>query len=197
MWTSTRFMAYTAWPEFSADLVHEFMADVGGDPDEYGLDRADLGSMTDEQAGSALHKDNIVGSMYLLNARPEFKVLGLDEVGRDRNFFDLGGHSLAVVQVQRRLREATGRELAVADMFRHTTVRALARHLAAQEGGAPQAVAQLDERPRPERRAHERRVEADALVDMVGVGRIVGAAGSSHSFSSLRNTATVPDRQTM
>lgn len=29
--------------------------------------------------GAALHKDNIVGSMYLLNSKPNIKVLGLDE----------------------------------------------------------------------------------------------------------------------
>lgn len=32
------------------------------------------------QGGSALHKDNIVGSLYRLNAKPEYKVLGLDDV---------------------------------------------------------------------------------------------------------------------
>lgn len=31
------------------------------------------------QGGSSLHKDNIVGSMFRLNAKPEAKVLGLDE----------------------------------------------------------------------------------------------------------------------
>lgn len=31
-------------------------------------------------AGQMLHRDNIVGSMYLLNAQPEHSVLGLDEV---------------------------------------------------------------------------------------------------------------------
>lgn len=31
------------------------------------------------QGGSALHKDNIVGSLYRLNAKPEAKVLGLDD----------------------------------------------------------------------------------------------------------------------
>jgi lambda family phage portal protein len=31
------------------------------------------------QAGQALHRDNIVGSMFMLNAKPEFKALGLDE----------------------------------------------------------------------------------------------------------------------
>ncbi|MCY7371820.1 MAG: LLM class flavin-dependent oxidoreductase, partial [Polaromonas sp.] len=55
-------------------------------------------------------------------------VLGLATVGRTDNFFDLGGHSLLVVQVQRRLREATGREVSITDMFRLPTVRALAAH---------------------------------------------------------------------
>jgi len=31
------------------------------------------------QSGEAMHKDNIVGSMFLLNAKPAFDVLGLDE----------------------------------------------------------------------------------------------------------------------
>lgn len=31
------------------------------------------------QSGQDIHKDNIVGSMYALNAKPEYKVLGLDE----------------------------------------------------------------------------------------------------------------------
>lgn len=31
------------------------------------------------QAGQALHRDNIVGSMFMLNSKPDYKVLGLDE----------------------------------------------------------------------------------------------------------------------
>jgi len=57
------------------------------------------------------------------------EVLGLPGVGVTDNFFDLGGHSLLVVQVQRRLREASGREVSITDMFRLPTVRALAAHL--------------------------------------------------------------------
>ncbi|HQS31158.1 MupA/Atu3671 family FMN-dependent luciferase-like monooxygenase [Polaromonas sp.] len=56
-------------------------------------------------------------------------VLGLDKVGTSDNFFDLGGHSLLVVQVQRRLRAATGREVSITDMFRLTTIEGLAAHL--------------------------------------------------------------------
>jgi hypothetical protein len=68
-------------------------------------------------------------------------VLGLPEVGMTDNFFDLGGHSLLVVQVQRRLREACGREVSITDMFRLPTIRALAAHL----GGADALPSALDE----------------------------------------------------
>ncbi len=56
-------------------------------------------------------------------------VLGLSAVGANDNFFDLGGHSLLVVQVQRRLGEALGQELPITDMFRFPTIRSLAQHL--------------------------------------------------------------------
>lgn len=66
-------------------------------------------------------------------------VLGLPQVGTGDNFFDLGGHSLLVVQVQRRLREACGREVSITDMFRLPTIKALAAHLAGNES-PPNAV---------------------------------------------------------
>ena len=50
-------------------------------------------------------------------------------VGTSDNFFDLGGHSLLVVQVQRRLRDACGREVSITDMFRLPTISSLAAHL--------------------------------------------------------------------
>ena len=57
------------------------------------------------------------------------EVLGLPQVGTSDNFFDLGGHSLLVVQVQRRLRDACGREVSITDMFRLPTISSLAAHL--------------------------------------------------------------------
>lgn len=74
------------------------------------------------------------------------EVLGLPQVPLDANFFDIGGHSLRVVQVQRRLKEATGIEVPVTEMFRLTTVRALAGHIAAQLAGtAPAAASAVDD----------------------------------------------------
>jgi len=68
-------------------------------------------------------------------------VLGRQEVGREINFFDLGGHSLAVIQVQRRLRDACGVEIPVTDMFRLTTISSLARHLAANSAATAATLA--------------------------------------------------------
>jgi amino acid adenylation domain-containing protein len=60
------------------------------------------------------------------------EVLGVDAVGLDENFFEVGGNSLLVIQVQLRLAEAVGRELSVAELFSNPTVRAVAALL----GGA-------------------------------------------------------------
>ena len=64
-------------------------------------------------------------------------VLGRDEVGRDENFFDLGGNSLLLVTAQTAINAALGCELGVVDLFAHPTVRALARHLAERGTAAP------------------------------------------------------------
>ncbi len=60
-------------------------------------------------------------------------LLGVDRIGVEDNFFDLGAHSLLLVRAHARLREALGQELTVIDLFRHPSVGALARHLLSQE----------------------------------------------------------------
>jgi amino acid adenylation domain-containing protein len=59
------------------------------------------------------------------------EVLGVEKVGVYDNFFDLGGHSLLMLQVQARLRDAFAREIPMLDLFQHPTVGALAQHLGA------------------------------------------------------------------
>ncbi|MBD9374615.1 LLM class flavin-dependent oxidoreductase [Rhizobium sp. ARZ01] len=66
--------------------------------------------------------------------------LGLDEVSVTENFFDLGGHSLLVVQVQRRMKEELGRDVAITDLFRFPTIRTIAAHLAGAPSEAANAV---------------------------------------------------------
>lgn len=62
------------------------------------------------------------------------EVLAAPEIGRDENFFDLGGHSLLTVQVQGRLRRQLDRQVALTDLFRFPTVRTLAQFLAIDVG---------------------------------------------------------------
>jgi natural product biosynthesis luciferase-like monooxygenase protein len=57
------------------------------------------------------------------------EVLGLANPGLHSNFFDLGGHSLLVIQVQRRLKELAGREIPIVDMFANPTIYKLAQCL--------------------------------------------------------------------
>ncbi|WP_041598640.1 hybrid non-ribosomal peptide synthetase/type I polyketide synthase [Hahella chejuensis] len=57
--------------------------------------------------------------------------LNLSRVGRDDNFFDIGGHSLLLAQVQRQLSDAFGRPVAMVDLFANPTIAATARLLSA------------------------------------------------------------------
>ncbi|MCR6481999.1 amino acid adenylation domain-containing protein [Amycolatopsis sp. OK19-0408] len=63
------------------------------------------------------------------------EVLGLDAVRVTDNFFDVGGHSLALAKVHAEVTTRLGRRIPMVDLFSHPTVRALATHLHA--GAAP------------------------------------------------------------
>src|SRR4029079_15588570 len=56
-------------------------------------------------------------------------VLGLTSVGVERNFFDLGGHSLLLFRLQKRIEERFGRRLHILQFFKHPTVRSRAGYL--------------------------------------------------------------------
>ncbi|MBO4210031.1 AMP-binding protein, partial [Micromonospora echinofusca] len=61
-------------------------------------------------------------------------VLGRQRVGPEDNFFDTGGHSLALVAVAARLTAAVGAEIPVVELFRRPTVRLLAGFLDGDSG---------------------------------------------------------------
>jgi amino acid adenylation domain-containing protein len=63
------------------------------------------------------------------------KVDKVDKVGSDDNFFDLGGHSLLVAQVNSKLKELLKREINMIDMFKYPTVRSLAGFLDGADAG--------------------------------------------------------------
>ncbi|HEX6200382.1 MAG TPA: beta-ketoacyl synthase N-terminal-like domain-containing protein, partial [Thermoanaerobaculia bacterium] len=84
------------------------------------------------------------------------RALGVESVGLDDNFFDLGGHSLLLTKVHAELKEelgedlaAQGRALSLIELFQYPTVGSLAAHLAGGEAEAAEAPARPAARPRP------------------------------------------------
>ncbi|KQV51925.1 non-ribosomal peptide synthetase/type I polyketide synthase [Massilia sp. Root335] len=62
------------------------------------------------------------------------EVLSLDAVGIDDSFFDVGGHSLSLVQVEVALERRLGLAVPTMDLFRFPTIRTLAQHLRGLSG---------------------------------------------------------------
>ncbi|MEE9385829.1 MAG: amino acid adenylation domain-containing protein [Nannocystaceae bacterium] len=96
-----------ALPDIDLDLESQGRAGTGGAPQN------DL-----EQTFAALY----------------CRVLDLPQVGRDDNFFDLGGDSLSLVRLHRHLGQVYDRAPALASLFQYPTVRTLASVF---EQGAP------------------------------------------------------------
>jgi amino acid adenylation domain-containing protein len=73
------------------------------------------------------------------------EILGVEKIGVADDFFLLGGHSLSATRVLSRLRQERGVELALTDLFEHTTLAGLAEAVEAAlpsiSGGAAAAVA--------------------------------------------------------
>jgi len=69
------------------------------------------------------------------------ELLQIDKVGVHDNFFDLGGHSLLMVQAHNKLSRAFERDISVLELFKNPTVSALTSFFAS----APRPVASLRE----------------------------------------------------
>lgn len=57
------------------------------------------------------------------------EVLHIEHVGLQQNFFDLGGHSIRMAEVQTKLNESLGLELSIVELFKYPTVKELAHYL--------------------------------------------------------------------
>jgi amino acid adenylation domain-containing protein len=66
-------------------------------------------------------------------------VLGLRSVGRDENFFDVGGHSLLAVDVFTRLKTICDVPLSVVDLFTYPTISSLADYVVRVASGATES----------------------------------------------------------
>ena len=69
------------------------------------------------------------------------EVLYLEQVGVNDNFFDLGGHSLLVVQAHRKLAGVLEVSITLTDLYRFPTIAGLSEHLSKGDGSAEVAAA--------------------------------------------------------
>jgi acyl carrier protein len=79
---------------------------------------------------------------YIAEIWQEF--LKVDKVSVEDNFFDIGGHSLMVVQIQARLASRFGNRLRVVDFFTYPTISALADYLGRPQDDAPLKLAAVE-----------------------------------------------------
>ena len=57
------------------------------------------------------------------------EVLGVEQVGINDNFFDLGGHSLLIVQAQAKLQQLVTKDISIVELFEYPTIHTLVQHL--------------------------------------------------------------------
>lgn len=82
----------------------------------------------------------------------------VSSIGADESFFELGGNSLLLLKMRRKVESAFERTLSVAELFAHPTVSTLASLLSAEETGASTAQRQTpSRRHNPARRSSTRR----------------------------------------
>jgi len=82
-------------------------------------------------------------------------VLRLKAVGLHDNFFDVGGSSLAMVEVHARLQQALRRQLSIIDLFIHADIQSLVEYLGSPPADQPslmRAQQRIDARARARNR---------------------------------------------
>jgi amino acid adenylation domain-containing protein len=89
------------------------------------------------------------------------QTLGIQYIGTDDNFFDLGGDSLLLVAVHVSLQKKFQIEISITDLFEFPTVRSLARHLSAKSSVRPSFV-DVQQRAQKQRAAFAREHESRA-----------------------------------
>jgi amino acid adenylation domain-containing protein len=62
------------------------------------------------------------------------ETLGVEKVGVQDNFFDLGGHSLLLAKVNNKLGKLIKKKLSMVDMYKYPTIQSLAKYITSEDG---------------------------------------------------------------
>ena len=103
------------------------------------LDRKALQGLRPEPARQAVADVLPQGNLEKTIAEFWRKTLKIERVGVTENFFDIGGHSLLVVQLHNQLKQALNMPLSLTDLYQYPTIRSLSEYLSSgHDGGASQ-----------------------------------------------------------
>ncbi|WP_375771706.1 amino acid adenylation domain-containing protein [Archangium gephyra] len=98
------------------------------------VDRKALAALPVEDAAQAPQGQPPRGPVEELLAQLFCQVLGLEQVQREDDFFQLGGHSLSATRLVARIRQAFGVELPLSALFSSPSVAGLARAVSSLQG---------------------------------------------------------------
>ncbi|MBT9317709.1 polyketide synthase [Leptothoe spongobia] len=115
-------------------------------------------------------------------------MLQLEDVGIDDNFFDLGGNSLLLTQVHRKLVEQIDASLSIVTLFQCPTIRGLAEYLSKTSTPEKQSphVGSID--PQPDTVSLDSTATATGDIAIIGVaGRFPGANTVEDFWQNLRD----------
>jgi amino acid adenylation domain-containing protein len=109
------------------------------------------------------------------------EVLKLDQIGVRDNFFDLGGHSLLLGQVQSKIQHTLKLEIEMLDLFKYPTISTLAGYLEQQFNAVPMFDNNAPIKTR-------QRKATDPNVAVIGLaGRFPGARNINEFWANLCN----------
>ncbi|MDO6525098.1 condensation domain-containing protein [Motilimonas sp. 1_MG-2023] len=130
-------------PHLAAYLFEQFIAYIGGErvvkPAPQGQSKAE--SILPQQKNV---QDHFIVDTILAEFR---SALTFDEMSKDDDFFDFGGHSLIGTRVIGRLLKDHGIAVAIADLFTYRTAAELAKHASKIQPDAPSLANKQDNPP--------------------------------------------------
>jgi len=87
------------------------------------------------------------------------EVLKIEQAGIHDSFFDLGGHSLGIIQVQGKIKEQFNKDVTVVDIFKYPTISTLAKFLD-EESNTEETIRKSQQRGARQREAATRMQQA-------------------------------------
>lgn len=97
------------------------------------IDRKALINLKDDLEGNSREFAEASSQLEIQIREIWENILGVEKISIDDNFFEIGGHSIALVQVHNRLQNVLGKKFPITVLLNHTTIRLIAKTLSKEE----------------------------------------------------------------